>query len=52
MVWLVKLAGIEGPEEAEGYRNQRLLVRAADRSPLESDDEFYIQVRAGHRAGA
>ena len=44
VVWLVKLACIDGPEEAEAYRNQRLLVRAADRPPLEDDDEIYIQV--------
>ena len=44
MVWLVKLACIDSPEEAEGYRNQRLLVRAADRPALKDEDEFYIQV--------
>lgn len=46
-VWLVKLACIDGPEEAEGFRNQRLLVRAADRPPLQDDDEFYVQVTRG-----
>ena len=44
-VWLVKLEGIDGPEDAEALRNHRLLIRAADRPPLEDEDEFYVQVR-------
>ena len=44
-VWLVKLAGVDGPEDADALRGHSLLVRADQRPPLDGDDEFYVQVR-------
>ena len=43
-VWLVKLAGVDSPEDADALRGHALLVRADERPPLEDDDEFYVQV--------
>jgi len=44
-VWLVKLAGVDGPEDADALRGHSLLVRADQRPPLDDSDEFYVQVR-------
>ena len=44
-MWLVKLAGVDGPEDADALRGHSLLVRADERPPLDGDDEFYVQVR-------
>lgn len=48
-VWIVKLEGIDSPEEAELYRNHVLLIPAADREPLDDEDEFYVQELVGLR---
>lgn len=46
-LWIVKLEGIDSPEEAELYRNHLLLIPAADREPLDDEDEFYVQELVG-----
>lgn len=46
-VWLVKLEGVESPEEAALLRGYSLLIPASARQALEDEDEFYVQV--GHR---
>jgi 16S rRNA processing protein RimM len=43
-IWLVKLAGVDSPEDADALRGHALLVRADERPPLEDADEFYVQV--------
>ena len=43
-IWLVKLVGVDSPEDADALRGHALLVRADDRPPLEDADEFYVQV--------
>lgn len=45
-VWLVKLEGVESPEEAALLRGYSLLIPASARQALEDEDEFYVQV--GH----
>lgn len=44
-VWLVKLAGVDSPEEAALLRGHVLLVPPSARRALEDEDEFYVQVR-------
>ena len=44
-IWLVKLEGVDSPEEAELLRGHRLLIPAAARPALEDGDEFYVQAR-------
>lgn len=51
-VWLVKLEGVESPEEAAELRGHTLLIPASAREPLEDEDEFYVQVGAGSNVGA
>lgn len=43
-VWLVKLEGVESPEEAALLRGHSLLIPASARQALEDEDEFYVQV--------
>lgn len=45
-VWLVKLEGVESPEEAALLRGHSLLIPASARQALEDEDEFYVQVGA------
>lgn len=42
-VWLVKIEGIETPEDAAEIRGQRLLIPQSSRPPLQDEDEFYVQ---------
>jgi len=51
-VWLVKLAGVDGPEDADALRGHSLLVRADQRPPLDDSDEFYVQVRQTPEIGS
>jgi hypothetical protein len=44
VVWLVKLAGTDFPEQADALRGCKLLIRPTDRPPLSDEDEFYAQV--------
>lgn len=49
-VWLVKIKGVNSPEEAELLRNASLCIRDIDREPdedLEDEDEFYVQELVG-----
>ena len=46
-LWIVKLEGIDSPEEASLVRGHVLLIPAADRDPLEDEDEFYVQELVG-----
>ena len=46
----MKLAGVDGPEDADALRGHALLVRADERPPLDGDDEFYVQVRLVSRS--
>ena len=46
-VWLVKLEGVESPEEAALLRGHSLLIPASARQALEDEDEFYVQVGWG-----
>lgn len=48
-VWLVKLEGVESPEEAAELRGHTLLIPASAREPLEDEDEFYVQDLVGLR---
>jgi 16S rRNA processing protein RimM len=48
-LWIVKLEGIDSPEEAQLVRGHVLLIPAADRAPLDDDDEFYVQELVGLR---
>ena len=43
-LWLVKLEGVESPEEAALLRGHTLLIPASAREALEDEDEFYVQV--------
>jgi hypothetical protein len=45
-VWIVKLEGVESPEEARLLRGHSLLIPATARAQLEDEDEFYVQVGA------
>lgn len=42
--WIVKLEGVESPEEAALLRGHALLIPASAREELEDEDEFYVQV--------
>ncbi|KAI7841346.1 hypothetical protein COHA_004964 [Chlorella ohadii] len=46
-VWLVKLEGVESPEEAALLRGHSLLIPASARQALEDEDEFYVQDLVG-----
>lgn len=46
-VWLVKLQGIDSPEEASLIRGYTILIPATEREPLEDEDEFYVQELVG-----
>lgn len=46
-VWLVKLEGVDSPEDAALLRGHRLLIPPSARPPLEDEDEFYVQVWTG-----
>ena len=46
-VWLVKLKGVDTPEEAEAYKAQCLMMSANDRPTLNDDEEFYVQELVG-----
>lgn len=48
-LWIVKLGGIDSPEEAQLVRGHVLLIPAAARDPLDDDDEFYVQELVGLR---
>lgn len=48
-VWLVKLQGVESPEEAAMLRGHFILITATERQPLEDEDEFYVQDLMGLR---
>jgi len=48
-VWLVKLKGVESPEEATLLRGRTLLIPSSAREPLDDDDEFYVQELVGLR---
>jgi len=46
-VWIVKLTGIDSPEEVSDIRGHRLLIHASDRELLDDEDEFYVQQLVG-----
>eukprot|EP00884_Botryococcus_braunii_P022951 jgi/Botrbrau1/933/Bobra.0167s0044.1 len=46
-VWLVKLKGIDNPEEAVALNKHRLLIQSWERPPLSDEDEFYVQELVG-----
>lgn len=46
-VWIVKIKGINSPEEAQEIRGYSLMVHESVREELEDDDEFYIQELIG-----
>jgi 16S rRNA processing protein RimM len=46
-VWLVKLEGVDCPEDVGPLRGHTLLIPAAQRAPLEDADEFYVQDLVG-----
>lgn len=46
-VWIVKIKGINSPEEAQEIRGYTLMVHESVREELEDDDEFYIQELIG-----
>jgi 16S rRNA processing protein RimM len=46
-VWIVKLKGINSPEEVTDIRGHILLISASQREVLEDDDEFYVQELIG-----
>jgi hypothetical protein len=46
-VWLLKIRGIETPEEAENLKGQVLMMPAGERPQLDSDEEFYAQELVG-----
>ena len=48
-VWLVKLEGIDSPEEAATVRGHTLLIPASARNALDDEDEFYVQDLVGLR---
>jgi 16S rRNA processing protein RimM len=48
-LWIVKLEGIDSPEEAQLVRGHVLLIPAAARDPLDDEDEFYVQELVGLR---
>jgi ribosomal 30S subunit maturation factor RimM len=48
-VWLVKLKGINTPEQAAGLNKHSLLIQSVQRPPLSDQDEFYVQELIGMR---
>ena len=46
-VWIVKLKGINNPEEVTDIRGHVLMISASQREVLEDDDEFYVQELIG-----
>ena len=50
-LWLVKLEGVESPEEAALLRGHTLLIPASAREALQDEDEFYVQVGQGRWQG-
>lgn len=48
-LWIVKLEGIDSPEEAQLVRGHVLLIPSATRDPLDDEDEFYVQELVGLR---
>lgn len=48
-VWIVKLKGINTPEEAQTIHGHTLLVHESVRDELDDEDEFYIQQLIGLR---
>ncbi|GAB4821962.1 hypothetical protein N2152v2_009008 [Parachlorella kessleri] len=48
-VWIVKLEGVESPEEAQLLRGHSLLIPATARKALADEDEFYVQDLVGLR---
>lgn len=48
-VWIVKLKGINTPEEAQAIHGHTLLVHESVRDELHNDDEFYVQQLIGLR---
>ena len=46
-VWIVKIKGINSPEEAQDIRGYTLMVHESVREELDDDDEFYIQELIG-----
>lgn len=46
-VWIVKLKGINSPEEVTDIRGHILLISASEREVLEDEDEFYVQELIG-----
>jgi len=48
-VWIVKLKGVNTPEEAQVIRGHALLVHESVRDTLDDEDEFYIQQLIGLR---
>lgn len=51
-VWIVKLEGIDTPEDARLLRGHSLLIPPSARGELEDEDEFYVQVRSWDWFGA
>lgn len=48
-IWLVKLEGVDSPEDAALLRGHTLLIPPMLRAPLEDEDEFYVQDLVGLR---
>eukprot|EP00890_Picochlorum_soloecismus_P001216 jgi/Picsp_1/2095/NSC_05560-R1_protein len=46
-VWIVKLKGINSPEEVKNIRGHILLISASEREVLEDEDEYYVQELIG-----
>lgn len=48
-VWIVKIKGINSPEEAQSIRGYTLMVHESVRDDLDDEDEFYVQQLIGLR---
>jgi len=48
-VWIVKIKGINSPEEVQAIRGYALCVHESVREDLEDEDEFYVQQLIGLR---
>jgi 16S rRNA processing protein RimM len=48
-VWIVKIKGINSPEEAQAIRGYTLMVHESVRDDLDDEDEFYVQQLIGLR---
>ena len=48
-VWIVKIKGINYPEEAQAIRGYTLMVHESVRDDLDDEDEFYVQQLIGLR---